>query len=90
MLIEGVFLFKQEIMPYLDYKIYLDVSFETILERVKLRDKLVLGSEEEIIKKYQEKYIPGQKLYFKECNPKIHSDIVINNNYYSNPKIIEC
>ena len=87
-LVEGVFLFQPEILPFLEFKIFVDAHFDTILERVIIRDKKTLGSEENIRKKYLQKYIPGQKLYLKEVAPQKLADVVIDNNDYKNPILI--
>ena len=86
-LAEGVFLFKADLLPYYDMKIFLDVAFETIIERVKRRDLKTLKTEDAIVKRYLEKYIPGQQFYFDEAGPLEIADIVIDNNDYSSPSI---
>lgn len=88
-LAEGVFLFKADLLPYYDLKIFLDVAFDTIIERVKVRDLKTLKTEDAIVKRYLEKYIPGQQLYFDEAGPLEIADIVIDNNDYSSPSIIK-
>lgn len=88
-LAEGVFLFKADLLPFYDLKIFLDVGFDTIIERVKVRDLKILGTEDAIVKKYLEKYIPGQQLYFDEVKPLETAEIVIDNNDYTSPLIIK-
>jgi len=46
-----------------------------------------LGSEQEILDKYNERYVPGQQLYFQKANPQEKADIIIENSDYENPKI---
>jgi hypothetical protein len=41
------------------------------------------------LEKYKKKYIPIQKKYLKENNVKEKCDIIIDNNDYNNPKIME-
>ncbi|MBD3280959.1 AAA family ATPase, partial [Candidatus Dojkabacteria bacterium] len=90
LLMDGVFLFRPEIVDYWDIKVFLDVSFNEILSRVvrRTKDQETLGSQNEIIEKYENRYIPGQKLYFKEANPKEMVDILIDNADFDNPVII--
>ena len=87
LIFEGVFLFRREIERYWDLKIFVDIDFQTCLERVLKRDLYLFGNEEEILKRYQERYIPGQELYFKLENPKEKADIVIDNNDFTKPFI---
>ena len=71
-------------------RIFLDVPFETTIERVKQRvkDQEYLGSGN-IVKKYKTRYIPGQKIYFKKAEPKKKADIIIDNTDYTNPLIVK-
>ncbi len=84
---EGVFLFRPEILPFLNVKIFIEADFKVILERVKIRDIKTLGSTEKIQERYERKYIPGQKLYFEDVNPKNLADLIIDNNDFENPRI---
>ena len=88
LIFEGVFLMRREIEQYWDLKIFMDIDFETSIKRALQRDLYLFGSEEETLKRYQERYIPGQKIYLELENPKAKADIVIDNNDFSNPSII--
>lgn len=85
---EGVFLFRPEIFPLLQVPIFLDVGFETILERVVLRDGARLGGRDAVLARYKRRYIPGQRLYFAECDPKGRAEIVIDNDDPASPRIL--
>lgn len=87
LIFEGVFLFRAEILRYWDLKIFVDIEFQTSLERAIERDLYLFGSREEIEKRYNERYIPGQKIYFAEEDPKAKADIIVNNNDFTNPII---
>lgn len=87
-IVEGIFLFREEILPYLDLRIFIEVEFEAVLSRTAVRDRSVFGSEAAVEARYRQKYIPGQMLYLDEVNPKRIADIVIDNNDYENPKLI--
>lgn len=88
LLMEGVFLLRPELIRYWDFSVFLHVDFEQVIARAKLRDQYLFGAEEEIEKRYLDKYIPGQKLYLKESNPFRNASAVIDNNDFNNPKII--
>lgn len=85
-LIEGVLLYREPIDKYFNYRIYLDISFDEVLKRACKRDGYLLG--DSIIEKYQQKYIPVQKLYIEKYKPKDRSDMVILNEDYRNPVIL--
>ncbi len=84
-IIEGVLLFRPPLERYIDYKIYLDIDYDEGIKRAKKRDKNRF--ENEVVKRYKKKYIPIQKRYIEENNPKIKSDITIDNNDFERPKI---
>jgi HAD superfamily hydrolase (TIGR01549 family) len=78
---EGVFLFRRELAPYIDYKIHLDISFEESKRRAKHRDP------EAVLKKYDEKYLPAQAKYLKEYPPEGTADMVIDSSDWQRPQL---
>jgi len=86
---EGVFLLRKELFDYWDFKIFLDISFKTAIERAKKRDIDYFNDMNLLHDKYNFRYIPGQKIYFKEENPVSTADIVIDYNDYENPVILK-
>jgi N-acetylglutamate synthase-like GNAT family acetyltransferase len=91
-ILEGIFLFRKELENYWDFKIFLDVSFETALNRniQREKDQQSIGDKEQIINRYNMRYIPGQKMYFKNDNPRETSDIILDNNDYNKPILLKC
>lgn len=87
LLFEGVLLLNEHLFNYFDYTIFIDTSFDITFERAKVRDLPRLGSLERLEKLYNERYIPGQKLYLKKFQPNIKADLVINNDNYISPFI---
>ncbi|MEE8419377.1 MAG: hypothetical protein V3S02_04625 [Dehalococcoidales bacterium] len=81
---EGVFLFRKELAPYIDFKIFLDIPFEESKKRALLRDSR-LGQEG--LKKYDEKYLPAQKKYLVEYPPARVADLVIDNTDWQHPRV---
>lgn len=88
LLFEGVMLFRDPINPYWDYKIFLDVSFDVVLERAIVRDHKRLGGKSKLLNKYQKRYIPGQKKYLTQYSPERQAHLVVNNNNYHKPYFI--
>ncbi|MCB9143760.1 MAG: hypothetical protein H6635_00195 [Anaerolineales bacterium] len=85
LIFEGVFLLRHEIEHYWDLKIFMEIDFQTSIKRALERDIYLFGNEEEILKRYQERYIPGQKIYFELESPKEKADIIIDNNDFTKP-----
>ncbi len=88
-LFDGIFLNRDELAQYWDMTVFLDVSFETVINRALKRDLEYLGSEENVLKCYETRYIPGEKIYLETCKPKEKADIVIDNNDWQNPDLIK-
>jgi uridine kinase len=40
-------------------------------------------------RRYEQRYIPGQRLYFTECLPRERADVVVNNDDPQNPSIVK-
>lgn len=83
-LIEGVLLFREPIDEYFDYRIFLDINFEKMLDRATIRDNDIM---DDVRKKYLEKYIPIQKWYIEKYEVRQRSDLIIDNNNYNFPRI---
>ncbi len=88
LIFEGVLLFCSELNHHWDYKIFIDASFETIINRAMLRDDERLGGNDKLLKKYYKRYIPGQKAYLVKYKPHKQANIVVNNNNYHKPYIV--
>lgn len=87
LLFEGLFVMKPEINTYWDYRILLDITDETSLNRALIRDVELLGDQHNIRKKYDERYTPAWHLYEDDVNPMRKADIIIDNNDYKSPKL---
>ncbi|WP_425448315.1 hypothetical protein [Dethiothermospora halolimnae] len=85
-ILEGVFIFREEIYPYLDYKIFIDIPLNECKRRAIERDVPLYG--DEILEKYDTKYIPTQKYYFKKYPIKKYADVIIDNTNWDKPKIV--
>ncbi len=89
---EGVFLFRKEFTPYIDYKVFLDISFDECIQRAWARDSEDFsqryGDIEELNKRYKGKYIPAQRKYLAEHPPVETADLIIDNTDWERPEII--
>ncbi|MBI2464448.1 hypothetical protein HYV57_05825 [Candidatus Peregrinibacteria bacterium] len=87
LIMDGVFLFRSELVNYWDLKIFIEADFKITVSRASKRDGYYLGSEPEILDKYNQRYVPGQQLYFEEAKPQEKADIIIENSDFENPVI---
>jgi len=76
---EGVFLFRKELSSYIDYKVFLEITYEESKHRAKIRDSKA------DLNKYDEKYLPAQRRYLYEYPPSETADIVIDNSEWEHP-----
>lgn len=76
-IIEGIFLQREEWRSYFDFVIYLDCSQEKRKERVLNRDSYI-GDYEERLKKYTGRYWPGEKQYLDIVKPVSIADLVLS------------
>ena len=78
LLIDAILLFQQEYLPFYDYKIWIDCSFETGLQRAITRNVERLD-EKRLIHDYNTFYYPAQYYHLKKDNPVDSCDIIYYN-----------
>lgn len=88
LLMDGIFMLRAELLPYWDLTIYLDVSFNTVLERGVSRDAILFGSPQKAAERYHKRYIPGQQIYLQKANPLDKADILVDNNNLDEPELL--
>lgn len=84
-LIEGMLLFQSTLIPFFNYKIFLEINETEIRYRGKTRDVPLFG--EWILDKYETRYLPVYRRYLSEDRPQNFADLLIDNNDYIKPKI---
>jgi uridine kinase len=79
LLFDGVFLQRPELRPHFDLCVFVSVAFEETMRRALDRDTPLLGSREEIERRYRSRYVPGQTLYLAAVRPQELADVVVRN-----------
>ena len=77
-LLEGIFLFKRELIHHYDLRIWIDCTFDTALARAIDRSQEGL-SPAETVHAYETIYFPAQRMHFDLDDPQTAADIRINN-----------
>jgi uridine kinase len=76
-LLEGVFLFRSDVVPLLDLKIWLEIGFDEALERALVRDAEAMGGPAGVRERYATRYFPGQRLHLDRDRPDEAGDLVL-------------
>jgi uridine kinase len=87
LLVDGVFLLRPELRAVWDLSVYLDVPESVTLARAAKRDSARLGDENKVLRRYRQRYLPGQAIYRRESCPRAVADIVIDHADVSDPQI---
>jgi uridine kinase len=88
LLFDGVFLLRPELVDHWDLSIFIDVDFEISVPRAVARDLAQSRGHleaESIRQKYARRYVPGQRIYLAEANPRARADVVWRNNHLDTP-----
>jgi uridine kinase len=84
LLFDGIFLHRQELLRYWDASIFLRVDFTVSVARCAARD----GSSTDPAALTNHRYVEGQRMYLRACEPEAKATIVIDNNDLSAPVLI--
>lgn len=77
-LVEGILLLQKKFLSLFDYKIWIDCSFETGLQRAIQRNVEKLD-EERLKKDYEMYYYAAQRLHLERDVPRQYADSIFNN-----------
>jgi uridine kinase len=89
LIFDGVFLFRPELNEHWDFRIFLHIDSDTVIERAILRDRSLFGDDKTTVERYTKRYIPGQQMYLQRVKPNLIVDIVIDNTDPDYPQILK-
>lgn len=81
---DGIFLHRPELRACWDISVFLAVDFEVSIARCAARDGVLPAD----LVSGNRRYVEGQKLYLRECEPERHASIVIDNNDLNAPVLL--
>jgi uridine kinase len=84
LIVDGLFLHRDELVDAWDLSVFLDVPFSVTAKRMALRDGTNPNPEHPSMRRYVE----AQRIYFNACSPHQRTDILIDNQEFSTPRII--
>lgn len=88
LVVDGAFIQRPELRGYWDLVIWLDIGFETMLERALVRELAWMPSAEAIERKYRERWIPVHALYEAKTGARDKADLVIDNADFRAPRLV--
>jgi len=75
---DGVFLMRPELFDRWDLRIFVSTELEKTVDRAVIREQRV-SSRADVERRWRERYIPSQQLYFAMVRPAEHADIIVHN-----------
>ena len=81
LIVDGIFLHRPELRESWDFSIFLHVDFEVSIPRGAQRDH----GDPDPTSSANQRYVLGQQLYLRECQPQRHATLVIDNNDLTRP-----
>ena len=84
MIVDGLFLHRDELADVWDYSVFLEVPFDLTAKRMAARD----GSSWRLDDPRLARYVEGQRLYFAACRPWERATVVIENSTPDMPLVL--
>jgi uridine kinase len=84
LLFDGVFLMRPELIDRWELRILVTTAIDKVLDRAVSRERHV-SSAREVERRWRERYIPAQKLYFAAADPANQANIVVHNDEPQEP-----
>lgn len=84
LIVDGIFLQRDELRSCWDLAVFLDVPFEVSVARMAARD----GSNPDPTHPSQARYVEGQRIYLRTCDPRERADVVVDNADLARPRAV--
>ncbi|MEU7918697.1 uridylate kinase [Micromonospora zamorensis] len=84
LLFDGVFLMRPELIDRWDLRVFVSTALESTVERAVIRERRV-SSQVDVERRWRQRYIPAQQLYFATVRPSDHADIIVHNDEPQRP-----
>jgi uridine kinase len=81
---DGVFLLRPELIDRWELRIFVSTSLEGTVDRAVIREQH-RSSPAEVERRWRERYIPSQQLYFATVRPTDRADIILHNDEPQRP-----
>ncbi|MET8091246.1 uridylate kinase [Micromonospora sp. NPDC005220] len=81
---DGVFLLRPELLDRWDLRIFVSTALAKTVDRAVIREQRA-STRADIERRWRERYIPSQQLYFATVRPTQHADLVVHNDEPQRP-----
>jgi uridine kinase len=78
LIFDGVFLMRPELIDRWDLRVFVSTALERTVDRAVIRERRA-SSRADVERRWRERYIPSQHLYFSTVRPTDRADIVVHN-----------
>ena len=85
LVLDGLFLQREELEGCLDHVVWLQVPFEETARRMAVRD----GSPADPTHPALRRYVEAQRTYFAARTPWVRADVVVDNSDWSHPLVVD-
>jgi uridine kinase len=75
---DGVFLMRPELIDRWELRVFVSTALEKTVDRAVIRERRV-SSRADVERRWRERYIPSQQLYFERVRPTERADIIVHN-----------
>ncbi|MDD2763419.1 MAG: hypothetical protein PHE83_05535 [Opitutaceae bacterium] len=80
LLFDGVFLLRPALRLRWDFSIFVQADFPVTVARTETRDQHLFGDAAAVRRRYEARYVPGQRLYIESEYPQTHASVIMHNN----------
>jgi uridine kinase len=82
---DGAYLLRPELRGLWDFRIFVEIDFDLVLARGAARDSAWVGSAQAAAEQYRRYYIPAERIYDAEADPRAHADVIVDNRDIADP-----
>lgn len=88
-IVDGIFLLRSDLRHYWDYTIWLQIDWETMIQRACNRDSAWIGSAEDVEHRYRTFWIPTHQYYEAEDQATTVANLVLDNQNPEAPVVVK-
>lgn len=75
---DGVFLLRPELVDRWELRVFVSTALDKTVDRAVIRESR-MSTRADVERRWHERYLPAQRLYFATARPAEHADVVVHN-----------